>query len=177
MYDNWNHTAEKYTHSGGSFLFCFHSYSYSTIKVTLDRADPYCIHVPGQWWEEIFFTVYYDTKNCSHDINQDHCAATSTWKRHIPVDCSVLVKNATEKTKRTRFVLYVQRLTSCYTFWTVAPGSGQTAEARGSVLTGLRETVVDQQLAALAFITWKSDIRGLNENQTKKTCFRLRLFR
>ena len=40
------------------------------------------------------------------------------------------------------------------TFGTVAPGPGQAAETSGSVFAGLRNTVVDQQLAALPFITW-----------------------
>lgn len=39
------------------------------------------------------------------------------------------------------------------TFGTVAPGPRQAAETSGSVLAGMREAVVNQQLAALPFIT------------------------
>lgn len=42
------------------------------------------------------------------------------------------------------------------TFRTVAPGPGQAAETRGSVLAGLREAVVNLQLTAVPLVAWET---------------------
>lgn len=76
-------------------------------------------------------------------------AAKAQWPRALGVTRPIVV--AWTGCTRVHLLLTCGALE---TFGTVAPGPGQAAETCGSVLAGLGEAVVHQELATLAFETW-----------------------
>lgn len=84
------------------------------------------------------------------------CAATSKPQGAgaLGVACPVIVTGAGGT--RVHLLLTCSTLVS---FGTVTPGPGQAAETSGSILAGLGDAVIDQQLATLSFITWLTGAR------------------
>ena len=69
------------------------------------------------------------------------------------IPSNALRENTLQNTLQHTFRLVPASSDWLLTFGTVAPGPGQAAEAGGSVLAGLGQAVVNQQLAAFPFIT------------------------
>lgn len=111
------------------------------------------------------------THYCGKRISTDFSLFPSFSQRHTnTISCEVSWQSQAHRplisgsfthsfwfTDGTRLVLACNN--GLPTFGTVTPGPGQAAETSGSILAGLGDAVIDQQLATLSFITWET--RGL----------------